>query len=141
MKTSTNLAVGSVLLLAACDAQMDARRQVLQASQSQVQLRQFQSRAFDTADRPLVMRAVIATLQDLGFVVDQADSTIGTVSGTKLDGYQLRITATVRPRGEKQTMVRANATYNVTPVENPQPYQQFFAALSKALFLAEQQVD
>src|ERR1051325_2160576 len=97
------LVVALLLSLAGCEASMDSRSQILQASQSQVQLRQIQSRAFETADQPLAMRAVIATLQNLGFVVDQADSTVGTVSGTKLDGYQLRLTATVRPRGQKQT--------------------------------------
>ena len=100
-----------------------------------------QSRAFETTDKIQTMRSVIATLQDLGFVVDKADDVLGTVSGTKLDGYQLRMTVTVRPRGETQMIVRANAQYNVTPVEEPGPYQQFFAALEKAMFLTAQQVD
>ncbi|HYD32556.1 MAG TPA: hypothetical protein VEB64_17065 [Azospirillaceae bacterium] len=88
-----------------------------------------------------MLRTVIATLQDLGFVVDNADATLGTVSGTKLDGYALRMTVSLRPRGQAQTVVRANAQYNIVAVEDPQPYQQFFAALEKALFLTAQQVD
>ena len=127
------------LSLAAC--QTDSRNQALATSESQLALRQMQSRAFDTTDREKMLRTVIATLQDLSFVIDKADATLGSVSGTKLDGYQLRMTVTVRPRGQSQTLVRANAQYNITPVEDPEPYQQFFAALGKSLFLTAHAVD
>jgi hypothetical protein len=83
----------------------------------------------------------MATLQDLGFVLDKADATLGTVSATKLSSYALRMTVTVRPRGETQLLVRANAQYNVKPVTDPEPYQQFFASLGKAMFLTAHQAD
>ncbi len=128
-----------LLSLTACKtSSMD---QVMETSQSQVQMRQIQSRAFDTTDNKRTLRTVIATLQDLGFVIDKADNDLGTISGTKLDGYQLRMTVIVKPKGKKQTIVRANATYNVTPVDDPQPYQQFFTALQKAMFLTAHSVD
>lgn len=127
------------LSLAACQA--DSRQQVLATTASQVQLRQFQARQFETTDRDRVLRAVIATLQDLGFVVDKADPILGTISGTKLDGYALRMTVTVTPRGAERMVVRANAQYNLAAVEEPTPYQHFFAALEKSLFLASQNVD
>jgi hypothetical protein len=129
----------SVLLLAAC--QTDSRKQVLASTEGQLALRQIQTRAFDTTDRERMLRTVIATLQDLSFVVDKADATLGSVSGTKLDGYQLRMTVTVRPRGETQLLVRANAEYNLAAVDDPEPYQQFFAALEKSAFLTAQNVD
>jgi hypothetical protein len=128
-----------MMFLAGC--QTDSREQILATSQSQLALRQIQSRAFDTTDRDKMLRTVIATLQDLSFVIDQADAGLGSVSGTKLDGYQLRMTVTVRPRGDGQLIVRANAQYNITPVEDPEPYQQFFAALEKSVFLTAQAVD
>jgi hypothetical protein len=87
------------------------------------------------------MRGVMATLQDLGFVIDNADDALGTVSATKLDRYAMRMTVSVRPRGETQLLVRASAQYNLKAVEDPEPYQQFFNALDKSLFLASQQVD
>jgi len=118
-----------------------SRSKVMQAEQSQVQLRSIQTRAFDTTDTVVTLRAVMATLQDLGFVIDNADADLGTVSATKLDRYALRMTVSVRPRGETQTMVRANAQLNLRAVNDPQPYQQFFDALSKSLFLAAQQVE
>lgn len=125
--------------VAAC--QTDSRDQVMATSSSQVALRAVQTRAFDTTDRNLTVRNVIATLQDLGFVIDKADQTLGMVSGTKLDGYSMRITVTVRPRGKTQTAVRASAQYNLEAVSAADPYQQFFNALEKAMFLTANEVD
>ena len=116
-------------------------KQVLATDSSAVQLRSYQTRAFDTTDKTKTLRAVIATLQDLGFVVDKADQTIGTVTATKLRGYALRMTVTVRPRGETQLLVRANAQFGEQAVEDPEIYRDFFEALGKAMFLAAQQVD
>ena len=65
----------------------------METSQSALALRSFQQRAFDTTDREKTLRTVISTLQDLSFVVDKADLELGTVSATKLSGYQLRMTA------------------------------------------------
>jgi hypothetical protein len=127
------------LMLPGCQTGTDPR--ILGTSESQVKLRSFQSRAFDTTDKETTLRTVIATLQDLGFVVDKADSILGTVSGTKLDRYALRITVTVRPRGETQMLVRANAQYELKAIEDPKPYQDFFTALEKAMFLTAQEVD
>lgn len=127
------------LLLAGC--QTDSKDQILATSASAVQLRSFQSRAFDTTDRLKTLKTVIATLQDLNFVVDKADSVLGTVTATKLDKYALRMTVTVRERGTTQLLVRANAQYQVLAVEDPKPYQQFFEALQKAMFLTAHEVD
>lgn len=115
--------------------------QILALDSSQVQLRQIQTRAFDTRDKAQTLRTIIATFQDLGFVVDKADQDLGTVSATKMAGYALRMTASVRPRNEKQLLVRVNAQYNTSTVEDPEPYQDFFVALEKAMFLAAQQLN
>ena len=104
-----------------------SRRQLLAADESQVRLRSIQTRAFDTTDKMGTLRTVMATMQDLGFVIDNADDVIGTVR--------------VRPRGETQLLVRASAQYNLRAVEDPEPYQQFFEALSKSMFLAAHEVD
>lgn len=117
------------------------QQRLLDSESSQVQLRSIQTRAFDTTDKEKTLRTVMSTLQDLGFVIDKADATLGTVSATKLKNYALRITVTVRPRGETQLLVRANAQYNVQPVTDPEPYQQFFASLEKAMFLTAHQAD
>ncbi|MFQ5958644.1 MAG: hypothetical protein ACE5LF_04675 [Alphaproteobacteria bacterium] len=144
MKTKTTLAAAFAAILAVTSlagCQMDSRKQLLAMNDSQVALRSVQSRAFDTADRERTLRAIIATLQDLGFVIDRADATLGLVSATKLDNYALRITVTIRPRGESQLLVRANAQFNITPVDEPEPYQNFFTALERSMFLTAHAVD
>jgi hypothetical protein len=113
----------------------------LEVGSNQVQLRQVQSRAFDTTDKAKTLRTVIATLQDLGFVIDKADLELGSITATKLDGYALRMSVTVRPRNAKQLLVRANAQYQEAAVTDPAPYQAFFASLSKGMFLTAQNVD
>jgi hypothetical protein len=117
--------------------------QVLDTSEThtQLQLRQVQSKTFETNDKERTMRSVIATLQDLGFVIDKADLTMGTVSATKLDGYAMRMTVSVRPKVEGQMLVRANAQINTTPVTAPGPYQSFFRALERSVFLAAHSID
>lgn len=140
-KTPSKIALMTIIsiLLGGCVATM--KDQVLDTNnESQLQKRSYQTRAFDTENKQKVLRAVIATLQDLGFVIDRADSTLGSVSATKLDSYLLKITVSVRPRAD-QMLVRANAQYNIAPVEDPKPYQDFFSSLSKSLFLQAQNVD
>ncbi|HRP21877.1 MAG TPA: hypothetical protein PK925_14725 [Alicycliphilus sp.] len=105
-------------------------------SGTQLQKRSYQSRAFDTSDKEKVLRATISTLQDLGFVIDRADLTLGTVTGTKLAAHRITMTVSVRPQGTDRMLVRANAQFNITPIEDPKHYQDFFSSLEKSLFLA-----
>ena len=135
------IALSGVSLTGLLGCQTTSSNQLLKADQSQVQTRNIQTRAFDTTDKNKTLRTVISTLQDLGFVVDKADEVLGSVSATKLDGYQLRITVTVRPRGQTQLLVRANAQYNLTAVEDPEIYQDFFTSLGKSMFLTAHNVD
>jgi hypothetical protein len=106
---------------------------------SAVELRSFQTRVFDTTDKHKMMRTIIAVLQDLGFIIDKTDEDLGMVTGTKLSGYQIRMTVIVQPRGEKQ--LSASAIYNNKPIEDPMPYQDFFVALEKGIFLTAQKID
>ena len=104
--------------------------------QTQLQKRSYQSRIFDTAEKEKVLRATISTLQDLCFIIDRADLTLGSVSGTKLDINQaIRITVSARPKGADRMLVRANAQFNLSPIEDPKHYQDFFTSLEKSLFL------
>jgi hypothetical protein len=141
MKTKRFVVPGSIaaLLLMVC-ACAPTTRPVLENKDSEVRLRSIQSRVFDTPDENRAMRAVISTLQDLGFVIDKASSSLGIVSATRLSGYVLKMTVSVRPRGETQVLVRANAQYNLQAIEDPELYQRFFVALSQSMFLAAQQM-
>jgi hypothetical protein len=131
--------LAAVLVVTGCA--QNSTNSALEVGSNQVQLRQIQSRAFDTTDKTKTLRSVISTLQDLGFVIDKADLELGSITATKLDGYALRMSVTVRPRNARQLLVRANAQYQEAAVTDPAPYQAFFASLAKGMFLTAQNVD
>jgi hypothetical protein len=151
----------------------DSTSQIWLSEESQVKVRNAQSRVFDTTDKIAMIEAIVATLQDIGFQIEVLDETLGIVSAKRyldlerpadslLPTYLLydeeslvvlnrnyrtwgpfqrrsdlvRLTVTVRTRNEAQLIVRASAQYYLRPVEEPESYQQFYAALEKTL-LAE----
>jgi len=133
------LLVPAILVaLAACQS---SRKELLETPAEQAELRAMQSRAFDTTDVEKVMRSVIGTLQDLGFVIDDANTTLGLISATKLEGSVVRMMVTVKRRGKKQTAVRASAQHGFKQVIDPETYQRFFAALAKGMFLTAHDIE
>lgn len=108
---------------------------------SQLAIREAETREYDTLDKAMTMRSVISTLQDLGFVIDSADVTLGIITATRLDKYTMRMTVTVREKGDKKIAVRANARIGEENVTTPATYQDFFADLDKAMFLTLHKVD
>ena len=65
------------------EIQWNSRSQILMSEDSQVKLRSIQSRVFDTRDRAKVLRAAVASMQDLFFDIDVLDEELGVVSGKK----------------------------------------------------------
>lgn len=131
------ITVEIVALLTSC-SYVDKR--ILGTSESQVKLRSYQSRSFDTGDRKLVLRSVIATMQDLDFIVNRADDELGMVSGTSF-GKSSKLTVSVRSIGNDKVIVRANGQKGLSAIENPVPYQNFFTMLSQSLFLEANEVE
>jgi len=120
----------------------DSKKALFATDESQVQLRSYQTRSFDTSDTEKTLRTVIATMQDLGFVISKADATIGVVSGSKYANRDSALlTVSVRAKGDNQVIVRANVQQHLKAVEKPELYQDFFNALGKAMFLTAQAVD
>ena len=103
-----------------------------------IQMRNYQSRSFDTTDRSLVLRSVVSTMQDLGFIIDRADEKLGTISGTSFT-HASKLTVSVRTIGKK-IVVRANAQAGLNAIEDPVPYQNFFNSLGQSLFLEAHEV-
>ncbi len=108
---------------------------------TQLATREIQTRRYDTLDKPMTMRSVIATLQDLGFTIDQADLDLGTITATRLHEYTMRMTVTVVEKGDARISVRANARIDENSVTDPATYQDFFVVLDKAMFLTHHKVD
>ncbi len=50
---------------------------------TQLEKRQFQTRTYETADKPLVMKAMLNVLQDEGFIVYNANPLLGFIYGVK----------------------------------------------------------
>jgi hypothetical protein len=83
--------MGLSLLLNGCltpyearhENQWDSREQIWLSEESQVKLRAAQSRVFDTTNPVAVLEAVVATMQDLGFMVEVLDQQLGIVSAKK----------------------------------------------------------
>jgi hypothetical protein len=127
-----------VVLLAACNT---SHKELLKAPEEQAALRTMQTRIYDTTDDQKTLRAVIATLQDLGFVIDDANAMLGIVSATKFDGGVVRIQVAVKRHGQNQTSIRASAQSGTRTITDPAAYQQFFASLSKGMFLTAHEIE
>jgi uncharacterized protein YceK len=106
--------------------------------ESQVKVRAYQTKSY-AIDKKTAVRAVISVMQDLGFVIDRADNLTGTVSGTKLDGYKISMSITIRQKGKEST-VRANAQAGIEAITEPKTYQDFFTSLDKGIFLEKNNI-
>jgi len=135
MSVKTARALGAALALLALAACQSDLHDFSKPPEGAAKLAAIRSRVFATGDKQKTLRAAIAALQQLGFVVDRADFAAGSVSGAKVDEYLLRLTVTAAPAGADRLLVRAVARYDVTPVLVSEPYEKFFATLSRIMGL------
>ncbi len=134
------LAVVGLVLIEGCAAPQPSP-DLLAPTEAQMKIRSLQTRSFDLKDRQLAMRGVIAALQDLGFIIERANESLGLVTAARFaepNFYDVvGVTVTVRSEAESRMMIRANAIYNNKPIEDPKVYQNFFATLERALFVTQ----
>lgn len=130
-----------MLLMQGCAAP-EPSENLLAPTEAQMKIRSVQTRTFDVKDRQQAMRAVITSLQDLGFIIERANEPLGLVTAARFaepNFYDvLGVTVTVRPETEGRVTIRANAIYNNKPIEDPKVYQNFFATLERSLFADRQ---
>ncbi|MGI9329816.1 MAG: hypothetical protein ACR2QB_03795, partial [Gammaproteobacteria bacterium] len=70
--------------------------------QSQLEIRQIQTREYEALDKRMAMRSTVATLQDLGFSIDNAEFSVGTITATRHRARTMRMTVTTREQpGER----------------------------------------
>ena len=100
----------------ACASPPEPTPDLLAPTAEQMKLRSFQTRTFDVASRNQAMRGVIAALQDLGFIIERANEPLGLVTAARFAEPRyydvVGVTVTVRPQGDGQVMIRANAIFN-----------------------------
>jgi len=132
--------VGLFLVLGC--ATPEPSQDLLAPTEAQMKIRSVQTRTFDVKDRQAAMRAVIAALQDLGFIIERANEPLGLVTAARFaepNFYDVvGVTVTVRPETNGRIMIRANAIFNNKPIEDPKVYQNFFATLERSLFVTKQ---
>jgi hypothetical protein len=138
MQPSFFVLIALAALSSACSAPKPSPN-LLAPSEAQTKLRSIQSRTFEVSDRLVALRGVMAVLQDLGFVIERANEDLGLVTGAKFaePNYLdvVAITVTVRPQDGGKHLIRVNAIFNNKPIEDPEVYQAFFAALERSLFV------
>ena len=55
----------------------------VQPEKTQLQIREFQTRTYDTTDTKMVMKAILNVLQDDGYMVKNANTELGLLTATK----------------------------------------------------------
>ncbi|MDY0364906.1 MAG: hypothetical protein RBQ81_03460 [Arcobacteraceae bacterium] len=131
------------IIFTGCISTITNNKQMILEDPDQVKLRSFQTRTYEDISKETIMRACIAALQDLSFVIDRADMPTGTITATKYHtGQFMRFSITVRESLKTESnsiLVRANGQHNKSgftePMEEPEPYRIFFTTVDKSLFL------
>jgi hypothetical protein len=160
----------SVFLMSGCQS---IPRDALSLSHESLAERQMQTRKYATTDEAKTLAACAGLLQDMGFNIDESETTVGVMSASKMRsavtaGQQVaavfvavltgvyvptdkaqKMCASVitSPLGERGDYIGVRVTFQrivwntqgqVTVSESlmdPQIYQEFFAKLSKSIFL------
>jgi hypothetical protein len=137
---------------------------------SQLQIREFQTRSFETADTVLVMKALLNVLQDDFYIIKNADAALGLVTAVKeIDvddrGFWAKLSSGADDRWKKNSIVECSGTVttlgkrtkvrmnfqvktcdnrgevmSVVQVQDQKFYQDFFARVDKGIFLAKEKL-
>ncbi|MBI5204723.1 MAG: hypothetical protein HZA11_07390 [Nitrospirae bacterium] len=126
----------------------------VEPEKTQLQVREFQSRIYDTGDIKMVMKTMINVLQDDGFIVRNAEKDLGLLSAEKSDTVRKRVyitecSANVSEYGKKtrvrinfllKIMNRRGGIYKIGEIEDPEYYQDFFLKVDKGLFIQNEKL-
>ena len=94
-----------------------------QNTQTQLQVRQFQTRSYSTGDMAMVMRAVLNVLQDDGYIITTANSDLGVLAATReIDiestGEAILASAFMGAQARWKKNMTMEVTANVSPYGN-----------------------
>jgi hypothetical protein len=173
-KNVVNYVISSLFLflfIAGCQPKVP--EEALKFDIQSLKQRQIQTRVFDTDNEKIVLSACVGLLQDMGFNIDESETKLGVVVGSKkrsavnagevvsavllalLTGtvlptdkvQKMRCCIVTTPFGEKQKKIKVHVTFQRIiwntqgkttkreGITKPKIYQEFFAKLSKSLFL------
>lgn len=137
--------------LAGCAPSAQQQAAALMPTRTAVDARARQSRRFETADQTLMLRAVVGTLQDLGYSIQESQINLGIVVGLKLATARIRAQVVVqRAADQSATIVRASFQTSMPrpgatlafgeQLDTPELYQGFFEKLSQSVFLTAHEI-
>jgi len=114
----------SLLLISGCGS---IPKDALLLTHESLQQRQLQTKRFDTADEEMILSASAALLQDLGFTIQESETELGVLLGTKnrsaTDAGQITAAVTmavlfgVNMATDKEQLMRASVVTH--PIGNP----------------------
>ncbi len=81
MRKHILMAMGLLVLVTGCQTVIPP--EALKLSQQSLQERQAQTRRFDTSEEKKLLQAGAQTLQDLGFNIDESETELGVIVGSK----------------------------------------------------------
>lgn len=140
-----------------------------QAAPPQLQIREYQTRTYDTQDSNMVMKALLNAFQDQGFTIRTANVDIGLITAAQEVSAGSGVSAISRAMGApdlKDTLV-SECSSNVSPfgtqvkvrvscqmkllkfgmgveetraIEDPQFYGDFFAKVDKSVFIQKERL-
>lgn len=129
--------LGIVMLTGCLADRVDSQTQALSLSPDSMEVRQMQSRRFETKDDRLVINAVTGVLQDMGYAIGEISSVSGLVSAAR---GKMRVSVVVKPAGRVVTVRAAFQDMTGRRVSDPVFYQTFFDKLSQSVFLEAHQI-
>lgn len=136
-KTYCVAAVLLMTLFGGCASQIDPAL----VKQREALIQRMQSRVYEASDKKLVARGMISTLQDMNFVINEADAELGAISAKKFGDYPIELSVTIKPISNSLILVHGNAQYHLKTIEDPALYQQLFSSLEKSVSLVAHPID
>ena len=166
MKKILSTIILSTLLIFGLNACNTVPKGALALTQDSMELRQLQTRSFNTTNEKKLLISAAGVLQDLGFTIDESETKLGVIVGSKdrdaMEAGQIaaaviiaafsgaiRASIVTRPVGKKTNLritlqrVVWNTGGQITrrePIEDEEIYQGFFEKLSKAMFLTAHEI-
>ena len=140
-----------ILAIAACAPTPQQQAAALSSTSTASAMRARDSRRFDTTDQASMLRAAVATLQDLGYTIEETQAQYGIIVGSKQTDARIRVQIVLRPSLDRKAILVRVTFQRIILRPGAMPamgeelttaelYQGFFEKLSQSAFLTAQDI-